>query len=219
MSKITVATELGCRGCHHCRLVFAVPSRADEARCPRCGEPSHHRKPNSIQRTLALLITAVILYIPANMLPVFRTITLGDGQDHTIVGGVVDLANTGSWELALIVFVASVVVPVFKISALFILVWVSIRHRAKQLEQHAKLFRVVEAIGHWSMLDVFVIALLVALVQFGSIATIEPASGAIAFGMVVVLTMLASLSFDPRLMWDKSGNELDNVGAPKRSAI
>lgn len=219
MAKIVVATDLGCRGCHYCHLVFSVSSLADEARCPRCGEPSHHRKPNSIQRTLALLITAVVLYVPANMLPVFRTVTFGVGQDHTIVGGVVDLADAGSWELALIVFVASVVVPVFKISALFTLIWVSHHHRAKQLQQHAKLFRVVEAIGHWSMLDVFVIALLVALVQFGSIATIEPASGAIAFGLVVVLTMLASLSFDPRLMWDASGDGPDDVDAPKRTAI
>lgn len=219
MTRITAATDLGCRGCHHCQLVFSVASAADDAICPRCGEPTHHRKPNSIQRTLALLITAVLLYIPANLLPVFRTISLGDGQDHTIVGGVVDLANSGSWELALIVFVASVVVPVFKIFALFILVWFSHGRRTTQAQQHAALFRVVEAIGHWSMLDIFVIALLVALVQFGSIATIEPANGAIAFGLVVVLTMLASMSFDPRLMWDKKGKESDNVDAPKRSAL
>jgi len=157
-----------------------------------------------------------LFYVPANLLPVFQTTTLGVEEAHTIVGGVVDLANTGSWELALIVFIASVVVPVFKISALLVLVGVSQRQHRMPIEQHAKLYRIVEAIGHWSMLDVFVIALLVALVQFGSIATIEPDGGAIAFGMVVVLTMLASSSFDPRLLWDDTRESTPPLTRPVR---
>ncbi len=203
--KFQTADSLGLRACHHCELVFAVDPQAADSRlrCPRCNEPSLRRKPDSVQRTWALLITAVMLYLPANLLPVFRSVTLGVEQDHTIVGGVVDLANDGSWVLALIVFVASIVVPVFKFGALAILARAAQRRDPRRLPERAKLYRIIEAIGHWSMLDIFVVALLVALVQFGSLATIEPAGGAIAFGLVVVLTMLASSSFDPRLLWDE----------------
>ena len=168
-------------------------------------EPAHHRKPFSLQRTWALLLAAVLLYLPANLLPVFRTVRLGATESHTIIGGVADLLHEGSWELALIVFVASVVVPVLKIGSLALLAWTAQRPRTWRITQRARLYRIVEAIGHWSMLDIFVVALLVALVHFGALATIEPAGGAIAFGAVVVLTMFASSSFDPRLLWDHVG--------------
>ncbi len=135
----------------------------------------------------------------------FRTVRLGATESHTIIGGVADLLHEGSWELALIVFVASVVVPVLKIGSLALLAWTAQRPRTWRITQRARLYRIVEAIGHWSMLDIFVVALLVALVHFGALATIEPAGGAIAFGAVVVLTMFASSSFDPRLLWDHVG--------------
>lgn len=180
-------------------LRAALPRERDTS---HDNEASRHRKPFSVQRTWALLLAAVLLYLPANLLPVFRTVRLGATESHTIIGGVVDLMHEGSWELALVVFVASVVVPVLKFGSLALLAWTAQHPGDWRLVQRARLYRFVEAIGHWSMLDIFVVALLVALVHFGALATIEPAGGAIAFGAVVVLTMLASSSFDPRLLWD-----------------
>jgi paraquat-inducible protein A len=170
--------------------------------CSRCGAHLHVRKPDSIARTWALLIAAMICYIPANVLPVMQTGSLFGSQTDTIMSGVVYLWSSGSWPLALLIFFASITVPALKMVALiFLLVSVQFRS-AWRPKGRTRLYRVVEFVGRWSMLDIFVIGILVALVQFQALATIRPAPGALAFGAVVVLTMFAALSFDPRLIWD-----------------
>jgi paraquat-inducible protein A len=171
-------------------------------RCRRCGAALHLRKPGSIARTWALLIAAYILYIPANVLPIMNTGSLFGSQSDTIMSGVVYLWHSGSWHLALVVFIASILVPLSKIFALtFLLISVQIGWTYRSLER-TKLYRILEFVGPWSMLDVYVVTLLVALVQLKSLATITPGPAAAAFGAVVVLTMFAAMAFDPRLLWE-----------------
>jgi paraquat-inducible protein A len=201
MSAAPRAHELGIIGCHVCGLVCREPT-FDDAACPRCGATLHRRKPDSLRRTWALLVAAFILYIPANVLPIMRTVSLGDIDDNTIISGVVELWVKGSPSLAVIVFTASIVVPMFKFLVLGTLLVTTQRRSAWALRQRAQLFRVVEFIGYWSMLDVFVVALLTTLVRFGFFSQVEPLPGVVFFGLTVILTMFASMSFDPRLMWD-----------------
>jgi paraquat-inducible protein A len=199
---IATAARLGLLACHTCGLL----SRRHPAgsRCPRCRTLLHLRKPYSVSRTWSLLIAAAILYIPANLLPMMHTSSLFDSQSDTIMSGIVYFWNSGSWYLALIIFAASILVPLLKMIALaLLLVSVQLRSRWQQ-EQRARLYRVVEAIGRWSILDIYVVAVVVTLVHFGVLGTIEPGPGAVAFGAVVVLTMFAAMSFDPRLIWDPS---------------
>lgn len=200
-ARYPTADALGLRGCECCGLVLAVPPREVAPRCPRCGFELHARKPESLQRTAALLVTAVVLYIPANLLPVMSTQSVIGRSEHTIAGGIIELWHAGSWELAVIVFVASIVVPLAKIAALALLAWTSHRRSRWRQQDRAGLYRLVETVGHWSMLDVFVVVLLVGMVRFGAIANVEPEAGLLAFGAVVLATMLASASFDPRLIW------------------
>lgn len=190
--------------CHVCNLVVAVPEGAAEGlACPRCRTGLHRRKPNSLSRTWALLITAGICYVPANLYPVMEVTTLGRTQADTILSGVIYLAVNGTWPLALIVFVASVVVPVLKILALGYLAF-SVQSRSQwRPRDRARLYRIVEQVGRWSMVDVYVVTILVALVHLGSLANVEARVGGFYFGAVVVLTMLAAQSFDPRLIWDQ----------------
>ncbi len=211
MSGLPRAAELGLIGCHVCGLVCRnVPGDErldgdgvhDAMACPRCGSTLHRRKPNSYARTWALLIAAFLLYIPANVLPIMRTASLNDIDDNTIISGVVELWTKGSPDLAVIVFAASIVVPMLKFFALSMLLLSSGRGSDWARPQRAKLYRLVELIGYWSMLDVFVVALLTALVRFSVLSRVEPLPGVIFFGLTVVLTMLASMSFDPRLIWD-----------------
>ncbi|MDN3986356.1 paraquat-inducible protein A [Zwartia vadi] len=162
--------------------------------------------PAQISRAWALVISATILYIPANLLPIMNITTVGGSSGHTIVGGVIELLQMGSWDIALIVFVASVMVPVFKLVALSVLIGLTQYGAEHGLRKRTQIYRVVEFIGQWSMLDVFVVILLSALGQFGALLSIQPGSGAIAFGAVVILTMLAALSFDPRLAWRRAGH-------------
>jgi len=162
----------------------------------------HLRTPNSIQLTWALVITAIIAYLPANLYPVMTVTSLGRSQSDTIISGVIYLLLHGDWPLALIVFVASVLVPLLKIVALLYLLFSVQRRSPLRKSQRTRLYRVIELVGRWSMVDIFVVALLAALVQAGALATIEPGVGAIAFTSVVILTMVAALSFDPRLIWD-----------------
>jgi paraquat-inducible protein A len=204
-AAITSALDRGLALCHTCGLVAPITTHA-HVNCRRCGSSVHARKRNSLQRTWGYLIAAVLLYIPANVLPIMLTSSLAGNEAHTILGGVGQLWQSGSWALALIVFVASVMVPVLKMLALALLAY-GAQHGAAHKRQRAKLYRMVEFVGQWSMLDVFVVVLLVALVHFGSLVQIEPGTGAIAFCAVVVLTMLSSLSFDPRLTWDIHGRE------------
>jgi paraquat-inducible protein A len=170
--------------------------------CPRCGATLHTRRPNSVARTWALLISAYILYLPANLLPIMDTRSLRGAQTDTILSGIVFLWSSGSWPLAVLVFVASITVPLLKLLALTLLV-VSVQRRwIWKPKQRTRLYRLIEFVGRWSMLDIFVVTILVALVQLDSLATIKAGPAAAAFGAVVVLTMSAARTFDPRLIWD-----------------
>jgi paraquat-inducible protein A len=195
------ARSLGLWHCECCGLVSQARPHDHHARCPRCLFPLHDRKPHSLERTLAFLVAAVLLYIPANVLPVMGTASVLGEAEHTILGGIAELWHAGSWELAAIVFVASIAVPIIKIAALLLLLATAARRsRWRQLER-ARLFRLVETVGHWSMLDVFVVVVLVGMVRFGAFASVSPEPGLLAFGGVVIATMLAASSFDPRLIW------------------
>lgn len=191
--------------CHVCGLTYAAGGEAVAGAavfCPRCGARTCLRKPNSLVRTWSWLIAAAVMYIPANLLPMMYTRSLFQSGSSTLLGGIVQLWTAGEWDLALIVFVASVAVPLTKIACLaFLLVGVQ-RRSCWHPRARTRLYRAVEFVGHWSMLDVFVVALLVALVQFGAVAQVRAEPGVIAFAAVVILTMIASMTFDPRLIWD-----------------
>jgi paraquat-inducible protein A len=204
MSAVRGARALGLIACTACGELCRAPAAAARSHCPRCGAALHPRRPRSLERTWALLIASAIVYVPANALPVMRTAGLFESRDHTILGGVVELWDGGSWDLSIIVFVASIVVPLLKMLALALLAVTARAHSRWGRPQRARLYRLLEAVGHWSMLDIFVVALLVALVQFGTFGQVQAAPGIVAFGAVVVLTMLASASFDPRLIWDEA---------------
>lgn len=173
-----------------------------DVRCPRCQTRLRPRKPGSVSRSWAWLIAATVLYIPANLLPIMYTHTYFQSASSTLLSGIALLWNSGAWDLAIIVFVASIVVPLMKILCLaFLLIGVQ-RRRCGHPRSRTRLYRIVDFIGHWSMLDIFVVSLLVALVQLGSVAQVRPEPGAVAFAAVVILTMIASMSFDSRLIWD-----------------
>jgi len=177
---------------------------AEGAACARCGTRLHRRKPDSLNRTWALLVAAAILYLPANLLPVMITRTIFGSQYDTIMSGIIYFWVSGAWGLAAIIFIASFLVPLFKLAALAILAWSAGRHDAWRRQERATLYRIIEFIGRWSMLDVFVVCLLAGLVHIQGFAEISAGLGIAAFAGVVVLTMLASLSFDPRLTWDEA---------------
>jgi len=188
--------------CHSCGQLSKAAPGVHEAACARCGAHLHVRKPNSISRTWAFLIAAIIAYIPANLLPVMETGSIFGSQSDTIMSGVIYLWTSGSWPLALLIFFASITVPALKIISLMYLC-LSVQFRSNwRPKDRARLYRVVEFVGRWSMLDIFVVAILVALVQFSALATIRPAPGVLAFATVVVLTMFAAQTFEPRLIWD-----------------
>lgn len=194
--------------CEHCELLLRVRGQQSEhahnvqVLCPRCGAAVHRRKPHSLSRTWALLVAAIILYFPANWFPVMKTTGLGRVQEDTILSGVMYLLKTGMWPLAALVFFASIVVPLTKLCLLmFLLVSVHLRSTWRPRER-TRLYRITEAVGRWSMVDIYVVTILVALVQVGALANIEAGIGALFFGIVVVLTMFAARTFDPRLIWD-----------------
>ena len=207
LAQVTAA-DADLLSCPACALVSRPPRDAAggagnaHASCPRCGAGIHLRKPDSIGRTWAFLIAAYVLYIPANVLPIMDTSSLFDAQRDTILSGIIYLWTTGSWGTALIVFIASIVTPLLKLLALTALVISAQRKSTWRPHARAQVYRVVSLVGRWSMLDIFVVTVLVALVQLQSIAVITAGPGAFAFGTVVVLTILAALSFDPRLIWD-----------------
>jgi paraquat-inducible protein A len=170
--------------------------------CPRCGARLHDRKPNSIARTWALVLAAIILYIPANVLPITVVISLGKAQADTIMSGVIYFLHTGMWPIGLIIFLASIFIPMLKLLALIFLL-ISVQRKSNWRQQdRTRLYRIVEIIGRWSMVDIFVVTILVALVHLGGLATIHAGPGALFFGAVVVITIFAAMSFDPRLIWD-----------------
>jgi len=203
------AAQAGLIRCADCELLSRAPKNAGRLACPRCGATLHQRKPNSIQRTWALLIAAYILYIPANLLPMMITTSPRGTANDTIMSGVIYLWSSGSWPLALLVFLASITIPMAKLVSMTFLAW-SVQQRSTwQPEQRARIYRMVEIVGRWSMLDVYVVTIMAALVQMQPLAAIEAGPAAIAFGAVVVLTLLAANSFDPRLIWDPIGDHHD----------
>jgi paraquat-inducible protein A len=200
------AARFGLVACQVCELVSRPPAGPADCACPRCGARLYSRKPDSIARTWAMLIAAAILYIPANIEPIMISRSIFGIQSDTILSGVAYLWHSGSSPLAVLVFVASVLVPLLKLFALsYLAVSVQRRSRVHQ-RQKTRLYRLLEFVGRWSMLDVFVLMVLVALVNMGGLADVEAGPGAVWFGSVVVLTMFASMSFDPRLIWDPAGD-------------
>ena len=190
----------GAVGCETCTLVV-VPEQHD-APCPRCGSSLHARKPDSIAWTWALVVAAAVFYIPANLYPVLTVMQLGAGQPSTILGGVRELIRSGMYPLAALVFFASIAVPMLKMVGLSVMLISAQLGRTKWLRDRTRLYYIIHWVGRWSMIDIFMEALLGALVQFGGVVTIEPGIGAVAFCAVVILTIFAAESFDPRIMWD-----------------
>ncbi|MCU1751382.1 paraquat-inducible protein A [Pseudomonas sp. 6D_7.1_Bac1] len=204
------AIDAGILICTECHELNKQESDTDEQTCTRCGALVHARRPNSLMRTWALLITAAILYIPANVLPIMTVSTLGQGEGDTIISGVITLVQHGMFPIAAVVFVASILVPTFKLVGIALLLFSVQRRQPLSARQRIVMYRFIEFIGRWSMLDIFVIAILVAVVNFGRLASIEANLGAVAFASVVILTMLAAVTFDPRLIWDNTESDDDH---------
>lgn len=194
-------------GCEYCGTVSAAPSPDETAlmrlRCPRCANVLRSRKHRSLERTWAYLAASVLLYVPANVLPIMTTTNVFRNNTYTISGGIGELWGDKAYGLAAIVFVASIVVPLLKIVALGLLAWTVRRASHWRRMERARLYRVVETVGHWSMLDVYVVVLLAGMVRFGRLASVHPEPGLLAFAAVVILTMLATRAFDPRLIWQE----------------
>ena len=207
------AAVRGLARCHSCGRVESM----DAEHCPRCHAPLHLRKPDSLQRTMALAIGAVILYFPANLLPVLQVESAMHGtQQSTIVGGVVQFWKAGDCPVALIIFIASVMIPILKILSIVVLCLGARTGRSPGAL--TRLYRVTDYVGRWSMVDVFVVAILVGVVQLGSVMTINAGEGALAFAGVVLLTIFAAHSFDPRLIWDAAAKERRYSGRRSQEA-
>ncbi len=198
------AAARGLALCHACGRVEPV----ELEHCPRCHARLHLRNPASLQRTIALTFASLLLYFPANLLPILKVESITGAQANTIVGGVIQFWQTGDYPVAIIIFSASVMIPVLKILALSWLCYAAkVGHHPHGM---TRLYRVTELVGRWSMVDVFVVAILVAVVQLGSVISIHPGPAAVSFASVVILTMLAAISFDPRLIWDAAGEAEPN---------
>lgn len=208
-SSHSTARHLRVIACHVCGLVCDDSHpQCTPLRCQRCGAAMHRRQPNSIARSWALLLAAVVFYIPANVLPVMYRHTMGiGGSESTVIGGVIEFWEMQSYGIALVIFVASVVVPCTKFIVLGLLLVTAQRRSTWAMQERARLYRLVEVIGYWSMLDVMVVAVIAALVKFQALSFVEPRIGILFFGAVVILTMLSSMQFDPRLIWDGQDNE------------
>lgn len=206
MNSPATGRSLGLLLCLNCRATLR-DAKLPHSRCPRCESRVHQRKPHSLAITTVLVVAAAVLYVPANLLPVMTTRTLLDDEPDTIMSGVLVLLQSGSWPIAVVVFVASIVVPLLKILALAVLLFSVWRGTSRHRLQRSQLFRMVEFIGRWSMLDVYAVSLLATLVQIQSIASIIVGWGAWAFGAVVVLTLIAARTFDERLLWDTAPHE------------
>jgi paraquat-inducible protein A len=194
--------ELGLIPCHACGMVSRPVRSAGVPHCLRCNARLHLRIPNSASRCWAFLIAGFILYLPANLLPIMYTGTLSGIRRDTILSGIVYLWESGSWGIAVIVFIASIMVPILKLGALTFLL-ISVRGRSPwPKRERTMLYRLLKLVGRWSMLDIFVAAILTRLVQFRFLATVEVGPAALPFGAVVVITMIAVMQFDPRLIWD-----------------
>ena len=200
------AADRGLAGCHTCGRVSPVTLR----NCPRCGSRLHLRKPASVQNTIALMAAAAALYIPSHLLPVMTVVELGDVTHNTIIGGMMTFWRTGAYPIAIVIFTASILIPLLKIAAL---TWLCAAATGKVHPSPTTLGKVywfTELLGRWSMVDIFVVGILVSLVQLGNYMTITPGPGALAFAGVVMLTMFAAMSFEPRMLWDR----LDELSDP-----
>ncbi|HDZ8925415.1 TPA: paraquat-inducible protein A [Aeromonas dhakensis] len=197
------AMSAGLVGCHICGAL----SEAGADSCKRCGEHLHSRKPGGLNRTWALLFTSIILYVPANLYPIMDTVFLGDDSPSTILGGVLVLWAMGSYPIAAVIFFASVVVPLVKILALLWLCYMVQRGQGTSPLGKLQLYRMTEFVGRWSMIDVFVVAILAGLIRLDNLMTIYPGPAAVAFAGVVLVTMVAAMSFDSRLIWDLQQGE------------
>jgi paraquat-inducible protein A len=214
-STSAIAAGRGLATCAVCGLL-ATAEDADgaAAACPRCGTTLHLRRVASVERTGALLLAAAICYVPANVLPVLVTTSLAGSEADTILSGVVRLYDSGSWILALIVLVASVMIPPGKIAVLTCLLAVARWGRPARLRDCTRLYRMVEHVGRWSMLDVFVAAFVIAVVRWGPFMSERSGPGLPFFAATAVLTMLAAKAFDPRLVWDGDAGRRDHVREP-----
>ena len=188
--------------CEACGLLVRPAAPTEPGRCPRCREELAFRRRDAVQRTWAFIIAAAICYLPANILPVMTTRSLRYKEPDTILSGVVLLYRTGSWHLALLVLIASVMIPLAKLGALAYLLTTVQRRSPRNGRERARLYRLMLIIGRWSMLDVFVVSYTVALIQFHPLLSIAPGPGVLFFAAVVVLTIFAAESFDPRMIWD-----------------
>jgi paraquat-inducible protein A len=198
------AAQAGLMSCEACQMLSRPAGPGQPAYCRRCGEELEFRHHGSIQKTWALIIAAAICYVPANLLPVMNTTTFGTSEADTILQGVAYLYATGSWPLALVVLIASVMIPIGKLVALAYLLVTVQRGSVTSNHERTRLYRLVEIIGRWSMLDVFVVTFTVAMVQLQPLMSVAPGAGVLFFAAVVVLTMLAAEVFDPRLIWDSA---------------
>jgi len=203
-AEASTAAQAGLMSCEACQMLSRPAGPGEPAFCRRCGERLEFRHHGSIQKTWALVIAAAICYIPANLLPVMITTTLGTSESDTIIHGVAFLYATGSWPLALVVLIASVMIPIGKLVALAYLLVTVQRGSVTSNHERTRLYRLVEIIGRWSMLDVFVVTFTVAMVQLQPLMSVAPGAGVLFFAAVVVLTMLAAEVFDPRLIWDSA---------------
>jgi paraquat-inducible protein A len=191
-----------CPDCGILNQCGPVGARAPRSGCARCGRALHLGKPGGLRRALALLLAATVLYVPANVLPILETTSPFGSRSDTIMSGVVTLWNGGAWPLALVILIASILIPLGKLLVLSALL-LSVHRRSRAAPLHrAHLYRLIERIGRWSMTDIFVAAIVSTLVQLRGLASIRVGPAAIAFGAVVVLTILATRAFDPRLIWD-----------------
>jgi paraquat-inducible protein A len=203
MTALWQSLDLGLRLCRTCGFAVSRASLGMGLRCPRCQSRIEHRTPFSTEMALAWLIAGFVLYIPANVLPVIHTSGLLGDEDSTIFGGILEFWRSGDWDIALLIFIASIAVPFTKFIAIGLLIFTVRKNSRWEQHQRTVLYRIVEFIGHWSMLDVIVVALTSALMQFQVLGTAEPRLGVAFFCGVVVVTMLSALSFDPRLIWDR----------------
>ncbi|MFH1217105.1 MAG: paraquat-inducible protein A [Pseudomonadota bacterium] len=204
ISNPATGRRFGLLTCHDCHFLAGTAVSVAHARqtCPRCGATLHQRKPNSLSRTWALVCAAAILYIPANVLPITITSSLGAKQADTIMSGVIYFMQSGSWEIAAVIFIASVFVPLVKLLILtYLLLSVQLRSTWRPRDR-TTLYRLTEIAGRWSMVDIYVVTILVAMVKLGAVANVEAGPAAGYFAAVVVITIYASESFDPRLIWD-----------------
>lgn len=199
MSRFAKGADRGWAGCHTCGMV----SPETDVNCPRCGVVLHVRKPSSIQRTVALMLAAALLYIPSHLLPVMTIVELGDVQPQTIIRGMLFFWRTGAYPIAIVIFTASILIPLLKIAALSWLCAAATGRVKPSPSGLSKVYWITELLGRWSMVDIFVVGILVSVVQLGNYMTVTPEPGALAFAGVVLLTMFAAMSFDPRLLWDQ----------------